>query len=59
MQSLIGFSGLLLVLLIVSGLGMAIGTILQKEVIWIPSLVILLLSCAASGLLLILIGQIY
>ena len=58
MQSLIGFSGLLLVLLIVSGLGTAIDTILQKKVIWIPSLVILLLSCAASGLLLILIGQI-
>ncbi len=58
MQSLIGFSGLLLVLLIVSGLGTAIGTILQKKVIWIPSLVILLLSCAASGLLLTLIGQI-
>ena len=58
MQSLIGFSGLLLVLLIVSGLGTAIGAILQKKVIWIPSLVILLLSCAASGLLLTLIGQI-
>ena len=57
MQSLIGFSGLLLVLLFASGLGMAIGAILQKKVIWIPSLVILLLSCAASGLLLVLIGQ--
>ena len=54
---MIGASGVLLALLRASGLGTAIGFILQKRAIWIPSAVLLGLSCAAAIYLFILIGR--
>lgn len=54
---MIGASGTLLVLLLASGLGTAIGFILQKKAVWIPSVVLLALSCAAAIYLFILIGR--
>ena len=54
---MIGVAGLLLVLLLASGLGTAIGFILQKKAIWIPSVVLLALSCAAAVYLIVLIGR--
>lgn len=54
---MIGASGVLLVLLLASGLGTAIGFILQKRAIWIPSVVLLGLSCAAAVYLILLIGR--
>lgn len=54
---MIGASGVLLALLLASGLGTAIGSILQKGAIWIPSVVLLGLSCAAAVYLILLIGH--
>lgn len=54
---MIGAAGTLLVLLLASGLGTAIGFILQKKAVWLPSVVLLALSCAAAIYLFILIGR--
>ena len=54
---MIGASGVLLLLLLASGLGTATGFILQKKAIWIPSVVLLALSCAAAVYLIALIGR--
>jgi hypothetical protein len=56
MGGILGISGLLLVLLVASGIMTAIGFILKKKAIWIPSLVLLILALIGSGALLILIG---
>ena len=54
---MIAASGVLLALLLASGLGTAIGFILQKRAIWIPSVVLLGLSCAAAVYIIVLIGR--
>ena len=54
---MIGAAGTLLVLLLASGLGTAIGFILQKKAVWLPSAVLLGLSCAAAIYLIVLIGR--
>ena len=57
MGSLVGMSGLLLILLVGSGLSTAIGFILNKKAVWLPSLIILILALIGAAGLMILTGR--
>ncbi|MBQ4289453.1 MAG: hypothetical protein II749_05820 [Clostridia bacterium] len=56
MRGILGISGLLLITLVASGIMTAVGSVLKKKAIWIPSLIVLSLALIATALLLLLIG---
>lgn len=56
MRGILGISGLLLIALVASGIMTAVGSVLKKKAIWIPSLIVLSLALIATAALLLLIG---
>jgi len=57
MNALLKYSALLIIFMLGSGLMTAIGATLHSKKVWIPGLIILILSCVASAVLLIYIGM--
>ncbi len=56
MRGILGISELLLIALVASGIMTAVGSVLKKKAIWIPSLIVLSLALIATTVLLLLIG---